>query len=195
MREGAGKKLCFAFSEKMSEILRIKLTLSSLQATFGEPLAFFYGLAHDKHGGEREVVVVNNFCKVFQLATINLLVGPCQMIAGGDGRVLRVFLEEFLLNIIDDGGRKEDAHGRLALGKQMKLLLLGHRSAAFATSKDNGLRMFGYRKLTSQFSSCSKKTGDARSDVIVHALLVEEDHLLLNGTKDTRVASMQCPLS
>ena len=57
--------------------------------------------------------------KVFQNAAINLLVGPRQVVAGGNRRVLGVFLEELLLDIVDDGGTEEDAHGALASCEQV----------------------------------------------------------------------------
>ena len=77
----------------MSEVLGVK---------FGETLAIVDGLAHDKHRGESQFVVVDNLGEVFQLASIDLLVWPCEMIAGSDGGVLWIFLKEFALHIIDN---------------------------------------------------------------------------------------------
>ena len=67
-----------------------------------EPLTVVDGLTHYKHRGEREFIVVDNLRKVFQLATIDLLVWPRQMVTGGNGRILRVFLQEFALHIVDN---------------------------------------------------------------------------------------------
>jgi hypothetical protein len=60
---------------------------------------------------------MNNLCEVFQHTTIDVLVGPCQMVAGSNGSILWVFLQEFALHIIDNGGREEDTHGALTLGE------------------------------------------------------------------------------
>ncbi len=69
---------------------------------FRESLTIVDGLPHHKHRGQREFVVVNNLRKVFQLATIDLLVWPRQVVTGGNGRILRVFLQEFALHIVDN---------------------------------------------------------------------------------------------
>ena len=60
------------------------------------------GLAYDKHGGEGEVVIVNYLRKVLELATIDLLIGPREMIAGSNRRIIRIFLKQFALHIIDN---------------------------------------------------------------------------------------------
>ena len=96
--------LCFASSKEVGEVFVVEGR---------ETCAIVNGLAHDKHGGEGEVVVVNNLCEVFEYAAIDLLIGPGQMIAGSNGGVLRVFLKQLALHIIDDGSREEDTHGRL----------------------------------------------------------------------------------
>ena len=57
-----------------------------------EALAVVNGLADDKHRSEGEVVVVNDLGKVLEYASIYFLVGPRQMVAGGDGGVGRIFL-------------------------------------------------------------------------------------------------------
>ena len=79
----------------MSEMLRIEL---------GKALTIVDGLAHNEHGGKREVVVVNYLGEVFQNTSIDLLVWPGEMITGSNGSVLWVFLKQFALHIIDDGG-------------------------------------------------------------------------------------------
>ena len=73
----------------------------------------------------------------------------------------------------------------------MELFFLRHRSSPLATSQDNGLATLRNRELALQLSCCSEEGGDAWGDVIVHPVLIEEGHLLLNGTKDTRIARMQ----
>ena len=75
-----------------------------LGVELGKALTVVDGLADDKHCGEGEVVVVNNLRKVLQLATIDLLIGPGKMIAGCNGRVLRIFLKEFALDIVNNSG-------------------------------------------------------------------------------------------
>ena len=68
----------------------------------GEPLAIVDSLANDKHRGEGEMVVVDNLREVFENAAIDALVWPREMIAGSHRGVLRIFLKEFTLHIIDD---------------------------------------------------------------------------------------------
>ena len=63
-----------------------------LVVEFGESLTVADGLTHYNHGGQREVVVVNYLGKVFQLAAIDFLVGPCEVITGCHGRVGGIFL-------------------------------------------------------------------------------------------------------
>ena len=113
------------------------------------------------------------------------------MIAGGDGRVLGVFLKQFPLHIIHDGGTQEDAHRTLAACQQVQLLLFGHGSASLSAGQDDGLSALGNGELAPQLGSSSKERRDARRDVVVHLVLVEERHLLLNGSKDTGVARVQ----
>ena len=138
----------FALAEKVGEVLGVELA---------EAASIVDGLAYDEHRGEGEVVVVDDLCEVFQLATIDLLVWPSQMIAGGNGRILRVFLQEFTLNIIDNGCREEDAHRTLTLGQQMQLLFLWHRSPSLTTSEDDGLTTLRNRELALQFGSGSEE--------------------------------------
>ena len=69
---------------------------------FRKTLAVVDGLADDEHGGEGEMVVVNNSGEVFQLTATDALVGPGKMIAGSYGGVLRIFLKELSLDIVDD---------------------------------------------------------------------------------------------
>ena len=157
----------------------------------GKSRTIIDGLANHEHGGEGEVVVVDDFGEVFQLAAIDALVGPGEMIAGRNGGVLGIFLQQFALHVVDDGSRKEDAHGALATGQQVQLFFLGHGSATLATRQDDGLGALGNGKLRAQFGSCSEERRDAWRDVIRHVVGVEEGHLFLNGAKDARVASMQ----
>ena len=144
-----------------------------------ESLPVVDGFTYYEHGGEGEMIVVNHLGEVLQLAAINLLVGPSEVIAGGNGCVLRVFLKEFPLHIVHDGCAEEDAHCALTPGQEMQLLPLGHGCSAFASRQDDGLCPFGDGELTLQFGCCSEEGGDARRDVVGHPLLVEERHLLL----------------
>ena len=57
--------------------------------------------------------------QVFQLAAVYLLVGPGEVVAGGHGGVLGIFLQQLALHVIDDGGREEDAHGALTAGQEV----------------------------------------------------------------------------
>lgn len=73
-----------------------------LVVEFGETVAVIDGLADNEHGGEGEVVVVNNLGEVLELAPIDFLIRPREVVAGGDRCVLGVFLKEFALHIIDN---------------------------------------------------------------------------------------------
>ena len=170
-----------ALAEEVGEVLRIE---------FRETLAVVDGLAYDEHRGEGEMVVVDDLSQVFELAAINLLIRPCKMIAGCNGGVFRILLKQFSLDIINDGGREEDAHRALALSQQVELFFLRHRSPTLPSCEDYRLTTLRNRKLTLQLSCCSEEGGDAWGDVIVHPILIEESHLFLNGTKDTRIARM-----
>ena len=77
------------------------------------------------------------------------------------------------------------------LCQEMELLFVGHWSTSFTTGQDDSLTFFRYCELTSKFCSGSKKTADARSDVVVHTVFVEICHLFLYGTIDTRVTCME----
>ena len=174
--------LLFPFSEEMREVFVVELR---------ETLPVVDGFADHEHRGKRQVVVVNHLGEVLQLATINLLVWPGEMIAGGNGRVFRIFLKEFPLHIVHDSCAEEDAHCALAPGQEVQLLPLRHGCSAFATREDDGLCPFGDGELTLQFGCCSEEGGDARRDVVGHPLLVEERHLLLNSAEDAGVARVQ----
>ena len=73
-----------------------------LGVELGEALTVVDGLAHDEHRGESQLVVMDNLREVLELATINLLIRPSQVIAGCYGGVLWVLLQEFTLHIVDD---------------------------------------------------------------------------------------------
>ena len=62
-----------------------------LVVEFRQVLAIVNGIAYHQHGGQCEVVVVDNTCQVFQFPAIDALVGPSEMIAGSHGRVFRIF--------------------------------------------------------------------------------------------------------
>ena len=68
----------------------------------GETFAIVNGLTYDKHGGEGEVVVVDNLRKVFEDTAIDALVWPREMIAGSNRGILWIFHQEFTLHVIDD---------------------------------------------------------------------------------------------
>ena len=104
-----------------------------------ETLAVVDGLANDEHRGKGEMVVVDNLGQVFELTAIDALVGPGEMITGGNGGVLWVLLKQFSLHIVDNRCGEENAHRRLATGQQMQLFFLGHRRTAFTTRQDNRL--------------------------------------------------------
>ncbi len=73
----------------------------------------------------------------------------------------------------------------------MEFLSLGHRRAPFATGEDDGLCALWYGELALQFGGGGEKRGDARRDVVGHAVGIEKSHLLLYGTEDAGVAGMQ----
>ena len=132
----------------MSEVLGVE---------FAEAASIVDGLAYDEHGGEGEVVVVDNLGEIFEYTTIDLLVRPCEMITGSDGGILWVFLKEFTLHIVDDGGREEDAHRALAASQKMKLFFFWHGGTAFATSEDDGLTTLRNRELALQLGCSSEE--------------------------------------
>ena len=116
------------------------------------------GFSHHNHGGEGEVVVVHDFCQVFQLSPVNTLVGPGEVVASRHWRVGRIFLHQLFLHIVHDGGAEKDAHGALALGEQMDFLALWHRCAAFSSGEDDGLTFFRNGELAFQFGcSCEER--------------------------------------
>jgi len=73
----------------------------------------------------------------------------------------------------------------------MQLLFFGHWGAAFATSEDDGLTAFGDGELALEFSSGGEERGNARGDVVVHTVGIEESHLLLDSAEDAGVARME----
>ena len=89
------------FPKKMGKMLRIQLR---------QTLTIIYSLTYDEHGGTGEVIIVNQLGQVLELTAIDALVGPRQVVAGSDGGVLRIFLQQFALHIVDDDGTEEDAH-------------------------------------------------------------------------------------
>ena len=132
----------------MSEVLGVKRR---------EALAIVDGLAHDEHRGESQLVVVDNLRQVLELATIDLLVRPCEMIAGGYGGILWVLLKQFTLHIVDDRGTEEDTHRALTLGEQVELFFLRHRCATFASCQDNRLTALRNRELALQLGGCCEE--------------------------------------
>ena len=166
----------------MSEVLGVEL---------GEALAVVDGLANDEHRGESQLVIVDNLRQILELASIDLLVWPSQVIAGGYGRILWVLLKELALHIVDDRSTEEDAHRALTLGEQVELFFLRHRGSTFATSQDNRLTTLRNRELALQLGCCSEEGGDAWGDMVFHVVGIEEGHLLLNGAKDTGIACME----
>ena len=114
---------------------------------FRETLSVSDGVANDNHGGEGEMVIVNDACEVAQHAAVDALVGPCQVIAGCDGCFLGVFHEQFVLDVVDDGSAEEDAHGRLAACQKVELFFFGHGRPAFPSCENDGLCAFGYGEL------------------------------------------------
>ena len=103
------------------------------------------------------MIVVNYLRKVFQLTTVDFLVGPRQMVAGSNRCILRIFLKQFALYVIDDSRAEENAHRALAASQQMQLFLLWHRRTAFATRQDDGLCALRNGKLTTEFGSSSEE--------------------------------------
>ena len=137
-----------SFTEEGSEVFVVE---------FGETLTVVDGFAHDEHSGQRQVMVVNDFGEVLELTTIDFLVRPCEVVACCDRCVGRVFLQEFSLYVIHNGGAEEDAHGALTLGEKVQLLFLWHGGSPFATGENDGLSTFGNRELASQFCGSSEE--------------------------------------
>lgn len=149
------------------------------------------GFAYDEHGGQGEMVVMHDFSEVFKFPSVDVLVRPCEMVASSNGCVFGIFLKEFALHIIHNSSREENAHGALASGEEVQLFLLWHGGATFTTSEDDGLGAFGNGELAAQFGGSGEERRDARGDMVGHAVLVEERHLLLDGTEDTGVARVE----
>lgn len=61
------------------------------------------------------------FARSLSLAAIDLLIWPCEVIAGSYRGVLWVLLKEFALHIVDDGGREEDTHRTLTFRQQVQV--------------------------------------------------------------------------
>lgn len=76
-----------------------------------ESLAVVNGFANNKHRCQGEVVLMYNTGKILELAAVDTLVGPCEVVAGCNGCVLRIFHQEFALDFIHNSGTEEDAHG------------------------------------------------------------------------------------
>ena len=97
---------------------------------------------------------MHDFGKVLEFASVDVLVGPGQMIAGSYGCILWILLQQLCLHVVHNGSAEEDAHGALASGEEVQLLLLRHRCASFPSSEDDGLGPFRNGKLASKLS-CS----------------------------------------
>lgn len=63
-----------------------------LVVEFGEAVTVVDGFADHEHSSEREVVVVDDACEVFELTTVDALVRPCKVIASSYGGVGWIFL-------------------------------------------------------------------------------------------------------
>ena len=64
----------------------------TLVIKFRKPLTIINCLAHDEHRGESQLVIVDYLSQILELATIDFLIRPSQVIAGSYGRILRVLL-------------------------------------------------------------------------------------------------------
>ena len=137
------------------------------------------------------MVVVDDAGEVSEDTTVDALVGPGEVIAGGDGGVLGILRQQLALHIVDDGGGEEDAHGALGACQEVELLLVGHGCAALATGEDDGLATLGDGELGAQLGGGGEEGGDARGDVVVHTVGIEKGHLLLYGSEDAGVAGME----
>ena len=56
-----------------------------LVVKLGEALPVAEGFADDEHGSEREVIIMHDAGEILQLAAVDLLVGPSEAVASGDG--------------------------------------------------------------------------------------------------------------
>lgn len=85
-----------------------------------KPLSVVDGFAHHYHGGQREVIVLEQRCQFFELSAVDALVGPREAVARRHRSVRRIAtLQELLLHLVDDAGTEEDAHGRLMGGEEL----------------------------------------------------------------------------
>ena len=157
-----------------------------------QSFAIVYGIAHNDHSGEGELVVLDYADEVFKLTAIDALVFPCQLVAGGNRCLWSITaFEKLLLYVFNNAGTEEDAHGALVLGEHVELFLVGHWRASLAACEDDGLAALWYGELAAQLGCCRKERRNAWSDVVVHSKFVEECHLLLYGSVDAWVASME----
>jgi hypothetical protein len=58
----------------------------------GKAFAVVDGFTYDNHGGERQVVLFHNLCKVLQLSSIDALVLPGKVVANGNRGGFGIFL-------------------------------------------------------------------------------------------------------
>ena len=156
------------------------------------PFAVANSFAHHNHRGQRQPVVFHESRQVLQLSSEDFLVGPRQAVAGSHRRIGRIApRKQLVLHLLRQGGREEDAERSPMTSQCLQALPFGHGRPSLATRQDDGLRPSGHRQLASQSRCGSQEAADARGDAIVHAMLVEERHLLVDGSIDTRVARVK----
>ena len=73
----------------------------------------------------------------------------------------------------------------------MQLLLLRHRCASLSTGQDDGLHLLRDGELRTQGRCRRLEGGDTRRDVVIHSILIEVIHLLLDRAIDTGIAGVE----
>ena len=105
-----------------------------------QSLAVVYGLAHDNHGGQRELVLSDDLGQLTELTAIDALVFPRQPVAYRHGRFGGIASgKQFIPDLRGQGDREKDTHRTLMSRQEAQAFALGNGCAPFASGKDNRL--------------------------------------------------------
>ena len=67
---------------------------------FRQSMPIVYGFANHNHSGEGQIIALYYVSQMVESATIDVLIGPSEVIASSDRSVRRIFFEQLSLNII-----------------------------------------------------------------------------------------------
>ena len=73
----------------------------------------------------------------------------------------------------------------------MQLFFFRHRSTSFSSGQNNGLYLLWDGKLRTKSSSSRLERRNTRCNMIAHSVLVEESHLFLYSSINTRITCMK----